>query len=267
MVYPRVHPAPLETCGAVADFDAVEGTLTLWSHDAGAARTPHAVRDRRRPARTQDPGDLARTSVAGSATRCRSTPGYLCAIVGSMLTGRPVKWTEDRSENLTSTAFARDYVMRGEIAATRDGRILAIRTNVLADHGAFNGVAAPSKYPAGFFGVFTGSYDIPGRARHHDGRLHEQGARWRRLLLLVPHHRGRLPGRAAGRLPRVRTRDGSGRAAAAQPAAAGAVPVHDHDRLGLRLRRLRDDVARGAADRRLRRAAPRAGASDARGES
>jgi carbon-monoxide dehydrogenase large subunit len=50
--------------------------------------------------------------------------------------------------------------MRGEIAATKEGKILAIRTNVLADHGAFNGTAAPAKYPAGFFGVFTGSYDI-----------------------------------------------------------------------------------------------------------
>ncbi|MGZ4554822.1 MAG: molybdopterin cofactor-binding domain-containing protein, partial [Mycobacteriaceae bacterium] len=78
----------------------------------------------------------------------------------SLLTGKPVKWMEDRSENLTSTSFARDYVMRGEIAATKDGKILAVRTNVLADHGAFNGQAAPSKYPAGFFGVFTGSYDL-----------------------------------------------------------------------------------------------------------
>ena len=67
---------------------------------------------------------------------------------------------EDRSENLASTGFARDNEMRGEIAATRDGKILAIRTNVLADHGAFNGTAAPVKYPAGFFGVFTGSYDL-----------------------------------------------------------------------------------------------------------
>ena len=50
--------------------------------------------------------------------------------------------------------------MEGEIAATKDGKILAVRTNVLADHGAFNGVAAPVKYPAGFFGVFTGSYDL-----------------------------------------------------------------------------------------------------------
>ena len=50
--------------------------------------------------------------------------------------------------------------MVGEIAATKEGKILAIRSNVLADHGAFNGKAAPVKYPAGFFGVFTGSYDI-----------------------------------------------------------------------------------------------------------
>ena len=50
--------------------------------------------------------------------------------------------------------------MKGEIAATKEGKILAVRTDVLADHGAFNGVAAPVKYPAGFFGVFTGSYDL-----------------------------------------------------------------------------------------------------------
>ena len=160
MVYPRVHPAPLETCGAVAAFDAVEGTLTLWS----TTQAPHAHRTlyatvARLPEhkiRVISP-DLG----GGFGNKVPIYPGYLCAIVGSMLTGQPVKWTEDRAENLTSTAFARDYVMRGEMAATRDGRILAIRTNVLADHGAFNGVAVPSKYPAGFFGVFTGSYDIP----------------------------------------------------------------------------------------------------------
>ena len=87
-------------------------------------------------------------------------PGYVCAIVASLVTGEPVKWMEDRSENLMSTGFARDYIMVGEIAATSEGKILAIRTKVLADHGAFNGTAAPVKYPAGFFGVFTGSYDI-----------------------------------------------------------------------------------------------------------
>ena len=40
------------------------------------------------------------------------------------------------------------------------GRILAVRSHVLADHGAFNGAATPTKFPGGFFGVFTGSYDL-----------------------------------------------------------------------------------------------------------
>jgi aerobic carbon-monoxide dehydrogenase large subunit len=159
MAYPRVHPAPLETCAAVADYDAVDGALTLWC----TTQAPHAHRTLyaliaglpEHQIRVISP-DIG----GGFGNKVPIYPGYVCAIVASMLTGRPVKWTEDRSENLTSTAFARDYLMRGEIAATRDGRIRAIRTSVLADHGAFNGVAAPAKYPAGFFGVFTGSYDI-----------------------------------------------------------------------------------------------------------
>ncbi|WP_116948740.1 aerobic carbon-monoxide dehydrogenase large subunit [Jiangella endophytica] len=159
IVYPRVHPAPMETCGAVADFDPVEGRLTLWS----TTQAPHAHRTLyaivaglpEHKIRVISP-DIG----GGFGNKVPIYPGYVCAVVGSIVTGKPVKWMEDRSENLVSTGFARDYVMRGEIAATRDGRILGIRTHVLADHGAFNGTAAPVKYPAGFFGVFTGSYDL-----------------------------------------------------------------------------------------------------------
>ncbi len=159
IVYPRVHPAPMETCGAVADYDSIDGRLTLWS----TTQAPHAHRTLyaivaglpEHKIRVISP-DLG----GGFGNKVPIYPGYVCAIVGSLLTGKPVKWMEDRSENLISTGFARDYIMRGEIAATREGKILAIRTHVLADHGAFNGTAAPTKYPAGFFGVFTGSYDI-----------------------------------------------------------------------------------------------------------
>jgi aerobic carbon-monoxide dehydrogenase large subunit len=86
-------------------------------------------------------------------------PGYVCAIVGSIVSGRPVKWVEDRSENLMSTGFARDYIMRGEIAA-KDGKITGVRVDVIADHGAFDSTAQPTKFPAGFFHVFAGSYDL-----------------------------------------------------------------------------------------------------------
>lgn len=61
-----------------------------------------------------------------------------CGCVASLVLGRPVKWIESRSENLTATAFARDYHMTGELAAGRDGRIKALRVRVTADHGAFD---------------------------------------------------------------------------------------------------------------------------------
>ena len=159
MLYPRSHPAPMETCGAVADFDKVSGKLTLWC----TTQAPHAHRTvyalvaglPEHKIRVISP-DIG----GGFGNKVPVYPGYVCAVVGSIVTGRPVKWMEDRSENLMSTGFARDYVMRGGIAATHDGKILGMRVDVIADHGAFNATAQPTKYPAGFFNVFTGSYDI-----------------------------------------------------------------------------------------------------------
>ncbi|MCW2911951.1 MAG: carbon-monoxide dehydrogenase large subunit [Actinomycetia bacterium] len=159
MIYPRVHPAPLETCGVVADMDKVTGKLTVWS----TTQAPHAHRTLyalvaglpEHKIRVISP-DIG----GGFGNKVGIYPGYVCAIVGSIVTGRPVKWVEDRSENLMTTSFARDYHMRGEIAATRQGKILGLRVNVLADHGAFNGTAQPTQFPAGFFHVFTGSYDL-----------------------------------------------------------------------------------------------------------
>jgi CO/xanthine dehydrogenase Mo-binding subunit len=87
-------------------------------------------------------------------------PGYVCAVVASLQLGRPVKWIESRSENLQSTGFARDYHMTAEIAADQDGRVKALRVKTLADHGAFNAAAQPSKFPAGLFSMCTGSYDF-----------------------------------------------------------------------------------------------------------
>jgi aerobic carbon-monoxide dehydrogenase large subunit len=163
MLYPRSHPAPLETCGTVADFNSVTGQLTVWA----TSQAPHAHRTLyalvlglpEHKIRIISP-DIG----GGFGNKVPIYPGYLCAIVAAMMTGRPVKWVEDRSENLMSTTFARDYHMHGEIAATREGKILGLRARVLADHGAFNGSAQPSKYPAGFFHIFTGSYDL--RAAH-----------------------------------------------------------------------------------------------------
>jgi aerobic carbon-monoxide dehydrogenase large subunit len=160
IVYQRVHPCPLETCGCVASMDKVDSRLTVW----GTFQAPHAVRTvaslisgiPEHKIRIISP-DIG----GGFGNKVGVYPGYICSIVASIVLGVPVKWVEDRMENLQSTAFARDYHMNGEIGATRDGRITALRCNMIADHGAFDACADPTKYPAGFFSICTGSYDIP----------------------------------------------------------------------------------------------------------
>ena len=160
ILYPRVHPAPLETCGSVADMDPVSGKLTLWC----TTQAPHAHRTVYALVAGLPEHQIRVISPdvgGGFGGKVGIYPGYVLSVVGSIVTKQPVKWMEDRTENLVSTAFARDYHMHGEIAATSEGKILGVKVDVLADHGAFNNTAQPSKFPAGFFHVFTGSYDYP----------------------------------------------------------------------------------------------------------
>ena len=105
IVYPRVHPAPMETCGAVADFEPISGKLTLYE----TTQAPHAHRTLfaivagipEHKIRIVSP-DIG----GGFGNKVGIYPGYILAVVGSIVTGHPVKWMEDRSENLMSTSFA-----------------------------------------------------------------------------------------------------------------------------------------------------------------
>jgi carbon-monoxide dehydrogenase large subunit len=159
MFYPRVHPCPLETCGCVASFDPVRGELTTWM----TSQAPHIVRTvvSMLSGIPESKVRIISPDIGGGfGNKVPIYPGYVCAIVASIVLGRPVKWVEDRIENLSSTGFARDYHMTGELAATADGKILALRTQVYADHGAFDACADPTKFPAGMFHICSGSYDI-----------------------------------------------------------------------------------------------------------
>ncbi len=158
--YQRVHPCPLETCQTVCSFSKVTGDLTIY----GTFQAPHVIRtvvaliaglpEQKIHVISPDIG-------GGFGNKVGAYPGYICAAVASIVTGLPVKWVEDRIENLSTTSFARDYHMTTEIAATKDGRVTALRVHILADHGAFDACADPSKWPAGFSNIVTGSYDFP----------------------------------------------------------------------------------------------------------
>ena len=99
---------------------------------------------------------------------------YLIDAVGyDKVRGKPFRIAEIvdevKLENLSSTAFARDYHMTGELAATADGKILALRTNVIADHGAFDACADPTKFPAGMFHICLRQLRHPQRLLPVDG--------------------------------------------------------------------------------------------------
>ena len=156
---PRIHPAPIETCGCIADYHAATGKLTVWL----TSQAPHVHRtifawvtglpEHRIRVISPDVG-------GGFGNKVPLYPGYLCAIAASLKTGKPVKWIEDRSENLSSTSFARDYHIHAEIAADKAGNVQALRVHTLADHGAFHTAAQPRQFPAGLFHICTGSYDF-----------------------------------------------------------------------------------------------------------
>ncbi len=158
--YHRTHPCPLETCGCVASMDKVNGKLTVY----GTFQAPHVVRTVAAILSGIEEHNIRVVSPdigGGFGNKVGVYPGYVCSIVASIVTGKPVKWIEDRMDNLMATAFARDYWMKGRISATKDGKITGLHCHVTADHGAFDACADPTKFPAGFFHICTGSYDIP----------------------------------------------------------------------------------------------------------
>ncbi len=158
--YPRCHPAPLETCGIVADLDSVTGQATLYM----TSQAPHAHRTLFAlvAGLPEEKIRIISPDIGGGfGNKVPIYPGYVVATAASLLLGRPVKWVEDRSENLISTGFARDYHMSGELALDAENRFIGLRVKLLSDNGAFFADAQPSKFKAGLFHIVTGSYDIP----------------------------------------------------------------------------------------------------------
>lgn len=168
MYIPRIHVASIETCGMVAHMDKVTGKLKIWmtSQAPHAHRTVFALVSGLPEHRIQ----IVSPDIGGGfGGKVPVYPGYVCCTVASIVTGKPVKWIEDRSENLQADSFARDYWIDAEMAADGDGRITALRVKTLADHGAADAAANPSKFPAGLYSICTGSYDMKAAHVEVDG--------------------------------------------------------------------------------------------------
>ena len=168
---PRIHVASIETCGCVASFDKATGKLTVWM----TTQAPHAIRTvfalvAGHVGLSEEKIRIISPDIGGGfGGKVPVYPGYVIAVAASVVIGKPVKWIEDRMENLQADSFARDYHIDAEMAARKDGTMTALRIKTLADHGYTDAAANPSKFPAGLFSICTGSYDIKSSFVEVDG--------------------------------------------------------------------------------------------------
>jgi len=168
---PRIHVSSIETCGCIADFDRVEGKLTVYM----TTQAPHAIRTvfalvAGHVGLSEEKIRIVSPDIGGGfGGKVPVYPGYVIAVAASVVLGKPVKWIEDRMENLQADSFARDYHIKAELAAKKDGTMTALRIKTLADHGYADAAANPSKFPAGLFSICTGSYDFKNAFAEVDG--------------------------------------------------------------------------------------------------
>ena len=160
IVQQRLIPNAMEPRAALAQWVDATGELTLWS----TTQNPHIVR-------------LLLSMVAGLpehkirviapevgggfGSKIAFYADEAITVFCAMKLGRPVKWTETRSENYQATTHGRDHIEEVELAATSDGKITGIRGRVYAGMGAYLSTAAPG-IPTILHGLmYSGPYTIP----------------------------------------------------------------------------------------------------------
>ena len=163
MYIPRIHVSSIETCGMVANYNKAREHMQIYmtSQAPHAHRTVFALVSGLPEHKIQI---ISPDIGGGFGGKVPVYPGYVICAVASLVTGKPVKWIEDRSENLQADSFARDYHIEAEMAADDRGKITGLRVKTLSDCGAADAAANPSKFPAGLYSICTGSYDM--RAAH-----------------------------------------------------------------------------------------------------
>src|SRR5215467_1623614 len=160
LVNQRLAPVAMETRGVVAEMRKVDRTLTVWS----SSQNPHLLRNIL-SAQVGLPQHQVRVIVpevgGGFGSKINIYPEEPLVAFAAMKTGHPVKWIEDRSENLAVTIHGRDQVDYVEIAATRDGKITGLKLYGISDLGAYCQLLTDAIMIALGFPVACGAYDIP----------------------------------------------------------------------------------------------------------
>jgi aerobic carbon-monoxide dehydrogenase large subunit len=152
----RLAPVPLET-NAIAVVPQDDGGYTVWV----STQVPFDIRDDLAEVLGVDKKNvraIAPDVGGGFGAKLQTYPEYLVIAAAAKHVGRPVRWAESRSESMLSLTHGRAQVQFVEIGAKRDGTVVGMKVELLADMGA---------YPIGAFlptttqEMLAGVYAIP----------------------------------------------------------------------------------------------------------
>src|SRR5579859_7781891 len=159
MVNQRLAPNSMETRGVVADYNKSSKTLTVLA----SSQNPHILRNIL-AALIGHPQHQVHVIVpevgGGFGSKIDVYPEEMIASVAARKLGRPVKWIEDRSENIAVTVHGRDQVDHVEAAATKEGKITGLKVHGISDLGAYCSLFTDVIMIAFGFPVSCGAYDI-----------------------------------------------------------------------------------------------------------
>ena len=156
---PRLAAAPMEPRGCLAEFDQDTGAFDLRV----SAQDPHRPKAQLAEVLGVDPDSVrVRLPAVGGAFGSKGAlaPEHALAAWCSRRLGRPVRWIEDRSENLSGSYQGRGIAAEMELALDAEGGFLALKGRVRADLGAYL-YPTTAVVPVTVGGLLCGSYRIP----------------------------------------------------------------------------------------------------------
>jgi len=159
LVHQRLAPIAIETRGVVARYDAGEKRLTVWS----STQIPHLLRTHLAKMLNL-PEERVRVIApevgGGFGSKLNVYAEEALVAYLALKLGRPVKWSEQRRENIRATIHGRGQIGEVQAAVRKDGVILGLKYDVVADIGAYHQLFTPAIPP--FTGLMlSGCYKIP----------------------------------------------------------------------------------------------------------
>ncbi|MCG2629873.1 xanthine dehydrogenase family protein molybdopterin-binding subunit [Bradyrhizobium sp. WYCCWR 13023] len=157
----RLAPNPMEPRSAVADYDAAEEHYTLYT----TSQNPHVARLVLSAFYNIAPEHKLRVIApdvgGGFGSKIYIYPEEMVALWASKKTGRPVKWTSDRTEAFLTDAHGRDHVTHAEMAFDANNKITGLKVKTYANFGAYMSLFSSAVPTYLYATLLSGQYNIP----------------------------------------------------------------------------------------------------------